>query len=179
MEPALAEPAVTIAILVANPALGSVLTMVLAGDPRLRVRPFDSEVALRTYMRLAAVDLLVADFDSVACRADRLTGGLRADSELGRRDFQVIALTSVASAEIKDRCISAGIDEMIVKPMSPKYLLERVTARIARRAPTLNAGYRPPRSESIASLAVRRARAIAAPGSNVIPLFGGEPLPQH
>jgi CheY-like chemotaxis protein len=173
-----AEQVATIAVLVANPALSSVLTMVLAGDPKLRVRPFDSAIGLSTYVRLAPVDLLVADFDSVAARADRLAAGLRAEPDLVRRDFQVIALASTASPEIKALCISAGIDEVIVKPMSPKYLLERVQARLARRV-AVNAGYRPARPAAIASLAARRARAIAAPGSNVIPLFGRSPLPQH
>ena len=53
----------TVAILAANPALTSVLTMVLAGDTRLRVRPFESEAELFAYMRIAPLDLAVVDFD--------------------------------------------------------------------------------------------------------------------
>ena len=43
----------------------SVLTMVLAGDPALRVRQFEGQLALTAYMRLAPVDLVVADFEEV------------------------------------------------------------------------------------------------------------------
>ena len=53
----------TVAILVSNPALSSILGMVLAATPSLRVRPFESLLALSTYMRLAPVDLIVADLD--------------------------------------------------------------------------------------------------------------------
>jgi two-component system phosphate regulon response regulator PhoB len=124
----------TIAVLVANPALSSVLSMVLASVPTFRVRPFDSEHSLVTYMRLAPVDVVVTDFDSVAARADRVTRDLRADEAIPYRDYQVIALASDVSPETKDLCIGAGIDEVIVKPMSPRYLLERVQARLARVA---------------------------------------------
>ncbi|MBN9310517.1 hypothetical protein, partial [Devosia sp.] len=88
----MAEPSRTIAVLVANPALGSILSMVLASVPSYRVRPFDSEVALVTYMRLAPVDVVVTDFDSAGARADRVTRDLRADDAIPYRDYQVIAL---------------------------------------------------------------------------------------
>ncbi len=58
-----AEPLKTVAVLVANPALSSILSMTLAGARRCGVRPFESELALTTYMRLAPVDLVVTDFD--------------------------------------------------------------------------------------------------------------------
>jgi two-component system phosphate regulon response regulator PhoB len=168
----LAEPVRTIAVLVANPALSSILSMVLASVPNFRVRTFESEVALVTYMRLAPVDVVVTDFDSVSARADRVTCDLRADTAIPYHDYQVIALASAVSPATKDLCIASGIDEVIVKPMSPKYLLERVQSRLARRA---------------ASVAVRRPARQPTPRrpdfsqySNVIPLWTRErPLPQH
>ena len=54
------------------------------------------------------------------------------------------------------------IDEIILKPMSPKYLLERVVSRLARTT-------------------ARQTRKPAAPlqwPANVIPLFGQAPQPQ-
>jgi DNA-binding response OmpR family regulator len=171
----LAEPLKTIAVLVANPALGSVLSMVLASSPAFRVRPFETELALLTYMRLAPVDLIVADFDSESDRADLVTRRLRAETTLERPEFQVIALASAVNAETKNLCIAAGIDEVIVKPMSPKYLLERVQARL-RRNGVVNAGYRPARTPVVARLAPRP---DFSQYSNVIPLFGRRPAPQH
>jgi two-component system phosphate regulon response regulator PhoB len=157
----MSEPAKVVAVLVSNPALSSILSMVLASVPTLRVRPFESELALTTYMRLAPVDLIVSDFDSASARADRVAQALHSDKSLERRNFQVIALASEVTAETKQASITAGIDEIIVKPMSPKYLLERVLSRLQRRTPQA------PRP------AVRPiSRDIVRAGSNVIPLFG-------
>ncbi len=168
----MAEPSRTIAILVANPALSSILSMVLASVPSFRVRPFESEVALVTYMRLAPVDIVVTDFDSANARADRVTRDLRADDAIPHSAFQVIALASQVSPETNALCIAAGIDEVIVKPMSPKYLLERVQSRLARQS-----ARDPQRS-------LRRAPSLRRPDfsqyGNVIPLWTPErPLPQH
>src|SRR5262245_61539355 len=130
----MSEPAKVVAVLVSNPALSSILSMVLASVPTLRVRPFESELALTTYMRLAPVDLILSDFDSQSAPADRVAQALHTDRSLERRSFQVIALASEVTAEMKKASISAGIDEIIVKPMSPKYLLERVLSRLQRRS---------------------------------------------
>jgi two-component system, OmpR family, phosphate regulon response regulator PhoB len=157
----MSEQAKVVAVLVANPALSSILSMVLASVPTLRVRPFESETALTTYMRLAPVDLLVCDFDSRNAPADRVAEALRRDKTLTRRSFQVIALASEVTAQTKRVSISAGIDEIIVKPMSPKYLLERVLSRLQRRAAS---------SPRASTRAVPRDLSLA--GSNVIPLFG-------
>lgn len=167
----MADQARTIAVLVANPALSSILSMVLASAPGFRVRPFDSELALVTYMRLAPVDVIVTDFDSVTARADRVSRDLRADAAIPYREYQVIALASEVSPETKNLCIASGIDEVIVKPMSPKYLLERVQSRLARRAATLA-----PRLAKSPTLR----RPDFSQYSNVIPLWTRErPLPTH
>lgn len=160
----MAEPAKVVAILVSNPALSSILSMVLASVPSLRVRPFESQLALATYMRLAPVDLIVSDFDSDSAPADLVVRELHADHRLDGNRFQVIALASVVTAETKRASIRAGIDEIIMKPMSPKYLLERVLSRLQRRP-------LPPR------IAPRFAPDFA--GSNVIPLFGPRPHAAH
>ena len=47
------QPAKVVAIIAASPALSSLLAMVVAGDPLLKVRLFESEVELIAYMRLA------------------------------------------------------------------------------------------------------------------------------
>jgi response regulator RpfG family c-di-GMP phosphodiesterase len=168
----LAEPIRTVAVLVANPALSSILSMTLAGAPSLRVRPFESQLALTTYLRLAPVDLIVADFDSETARADRLAEELHADSKLERRDFQVIALASSLDIQAKAASMHAGIDEIIMKPMSPKYLVERVLARLARRMPSV----KPLRPVARTS---PPAEGWARFGDNVVPLFGRSPEVQH
>lgn len=151
--------------------------MVLASVPSFRVRPFESELALVTYMRLAPVDIVVTDFDSASARADRVSRDLRADQSIPHHDYQVIALASVVSPETKELCIASGIDEVIVKPMSPKYLLERVQSRLKQRAPTQQSIH-----QTLRRLTPRPV--ASAPdfrvGNNVIPLFTqNRPLPQH
>ena len=127
----MAEPIRTVAVLVANPALSSILSMTLAGSTPLRVRPFDTQIALTTYLHLAPADLVIADFDSVPARADRLAQDLRGDAAVHSRNLQIIALASELTPDAKAASIHAGIDEIIMKPMSPKYLVERVLARLA------------------------------------------------
>jgi DNA-binding response OmpR family regulator len=160
----MAEPMKTVAVLVANPALSSILSMTLAGVALLRVRPFETQLALTTYLRLAPADLVVADFDSLPARADRLAADLRADPALASRGVQIIALASAITPEIKLASIHAGIDEIIVKPMSPRYLVERVLARLARPPAPERAGRRP----------VLR-RDWSGFGDNVVPLFRPQP----
>ena len=158
----MATSAKVVAIFVSNPALGSILAAVLASNPALRVRSFESQLALTTYMRLAPVDLIVADFDGEVS-ADRLATDLRADTRLERRDFQLIALASKVTSEVRDASLGAGIDEIILKPMSPRYLLERVVSRLARVA---------------ARQQLRKSAPVQWP-ANVIPLFGRQPQPLH
>lgn len=156
----MAEPMKTVAVLVANPALSSILSMTLAGVPSLRVRPFDTQLALTTYLRLAPADLVVADFDSMPARADRLAADLRADGVLASPQVQIIALASAITPEIKMASIHAGIDEIIVKPMSPRYLVERVLARLARPSAPVRTGRRAALSPDWSGF-----------GDNVVPLF--------
>jgi two-component system, OmpR family, phosphate regulon response regulator PhoB len=132
----LADPQHTVAVLVANPALSSILSMTLAGAPTLRVRPFDSKLALTTYLHLAPADLVVADFDSLTARADLLAEEIRRDAAIHSRAVQIVALASSLTKDAKIASIHAGIDEIIMKPMSPRYLLERVLARLAKPVPS-------------------------------------------
>jgi len=158
----MAEPLQTVAVLVANPALSSILSMTLAGAPSLRVRPFETEAALLSYLQVAQADLVVADFDSLPARADRLAERLRSDVTISKR-MQIIALASQLSIDVKAASIHAGIDEVIMKPMSPRYLVERVLARLAKtKAPERRRGL--------------SKRDWSAFGDNIVPLV--QPAPE-
>ena len=88
------------------------------------------------------------------------------ESKLARKRLQIVALASALSIETKAASIHAGIDEIIMKPMSPRYLVERVLARLAAK----------PKPEI-----VRRGlnkRDWSAFGDNVVPLFRQAPQPQ-
>lgn len=157
----MAQPLKTVAILVANPALSSILSMTLAAAPSLRVRPFGTEAALRSYLQVTSADLVVADFDSVPARADQLAERLRADGIISER-IPVIALASAVTPDVRAAALNSDIDEIIVKPMSPRYLVERVMARLARTRPG------------------GRRRGLHRPdwstfGDNIVPLFRTQP----
>ena len=154
----------TVALLVANPALSSILSMTLAGVTSLRVRPFETQVALTTYLRLAPADLVVVDVDSTIAHAGKLAEAIRDHGFQDGRRLQIIALAGTVTPEIRDAAAAAGIDEVIVKPMSPRYLVERVVARLAT-------GSRPPAQP------VRRRPAMpdwSRFGDNIVPLFERE-----
>ncbi|MDB5622061.1 MAG: response regulator [Devosia sp.] len=119
-----------VAVFAANTALSSLLAMVLAGDSRLRVRQFECEEALLTYMRLAPVDVLIVDFDREGRPAYEMVEGIRLDLTILCRDVPVIALTRSITPPMRHQAISAGIDEVVIKPMSPRHLLQRVQARL-------------------------------------------------
>lgn len=152
------EPARVVAIIAANPALSSILGMMLAADPKFRVRQFESAKAIETYMRIAPVDLVVADFDCEAAPADTLAGTLHGENFTTSRPFQIIALTHKATPSVKLAAMKAGISEVIVKPMSPRYLLERVRSRLMRAAEL-------PRERRLPPIAAALRR------DNVVPLF--------
>ncbi|MDR3475235.1 MAG: hypothetical protein P4M09_26585 [Devosia sp.] len=173
------QPVKVVAVLAANPALSSVLSAVLASTPSLRVRQFESQIALQTYMRLSVVDLLVADFDCEAAPAAALARLLRLDDTLVRRGFQIIALAGDVTEDLKQASIASGIDEVIVKPMSPKYLLERVRSRL--KQPAFRPGGPSPAPVRREWLPTRPPASLsasyAARGDNVVQLFTSQRLP--
>lgn len=156
----MSEPAKIVAIIAANHALSSLLAMVIAGDRRLKVRVFESELELVAYMRLAPVHMLVCDFDREGHPAYEMVEGIRLNNDLISRDVPVIALTRSITPPMRHQAISAGIDEVVIKPMSPRHLLQRIQVRLRTRSVVgAMAGYRGPE---------RRDRT---------PLPGPEPLP--
>jgi DNA-binding response OmpR family regulator len=157
-----------VAVLAANPALTSVLSATLATMPGLKVRSFESEAGLVAYMRFARVDLLVCDFDCPEAPAGELTRSLRRNAELGCADMQVIALTRRVGPHLKVVATMHGIDEVIAKPMSPKYLLERVMARLSWSP---GEAMPPPVVAGLLRRPSRQGSMTRNWGANVVPLF--------
>jgi DNA-binding response OmpR family regulator len=107
---------------------------------------------------------VVADFDSVPARADRLAEELRGDRGIASPELQIIALASALTPETKLASIHAGIDEIIMKPMSPKYLVERVLARLAKKS-----------AAAVRARTSIRRKDWSSFGDNVVPLFKRRP----
>jgi DNA-binding response OmpR family regulator len=170
--PCLSESAKTVAIIAANPALTALLAMVVAGDSRLKVRQFDSELALIAYMRLAHVDVLVCDFDREGRPAYEMVEAIRLNGELVSQDVPVIALTRVITPPMRHQAISAGIDEVLIKPMSPRHLLQRIQARLRTRSVVgVLGGYRGPERRNRTTMPAPQPVPARREADNVIPLF--------
>lgn len=142
------------AVLAANAAMSSILTMMLRECPGLRVRQFVNAGEVLDYAKIAPIDVLVCDFlltgDSVPALVRELRQGKRSLS----RAVKVIALVREIDRSARARIIDAGIDEIIVKPMSPAHIKERVMVRL---------GLAPARASSpIATL---------RPRPRIVPLF--------
>ena len=113
-------PVPTIAVLSNSPALASVLGATLRRGHGWRVREFCDHRAL-----------LVTDYDLDRVTAADVALSIRNGDDLASRHVQIIALSRTVDSEMRRRCVQAGIDEVIVKPMSPVYLEERIAARLA------------------------------------------------
>lgn len=176
----MSEPAKVVAIIAANPALSSLLGMVVAGDSRLKVRIFESELELISYMRLAPVHMLVCDFDREGRPAYEMVEGIRLNGDLISQDVPVIALTRSITPPMRHQAISAGIDEVIIKPMSPRHLLQRVQARLRTRSVVgVLGGYRGPDRRNRIAMPVPIPAPTRRMTDNVIPLFPDRRKPQQ
>ncbi len=170
----------TVAVIAATPALSSILTMVLAADARLRVRQFDSDLALLAYMRLAPVDVLVCDFDREGRPAYEMVEAIRLDNSIESQEVQVIALTRTITPPMRHQSISAGIDEVLIKPMSPRHLLHRVQARLrARPVIAVSSGYRGPERRNRLAPILPLVHQGRRASDNVVQLFPDRRKPKH
>ena len=176
----MSEPAKVVAIIAANQALTALLGMVVAGDSRLKVRQFDSELSLIAYMRLAPIDMLVCDFDREGRPAYEMVESIRLNGSLVSQDVPVIALTRTITPPMRHQAISAGIDEVIIKPMSPRHLLQRIQARLRSRSVVgVLGGYRGPERRNRAPMPTPHPVPTRRVTDNVIPLFPDRRKPRH
>jgi len=159
-----------VAVITASPALGSIIAMMLDNEEQLGVQQFNDADTLLTHMRIVPVDLIVMDYHLEG--TVQLVLNMRRD--LPHRQFETLVLTGRVTPEVKLACKFARIDEVIIKPMSPVFLKERVLSRLqARNLAHEGLGGHGKIDDRCAALkpeiaATRRAN---WPG-NVVPLFG-------
>ena len=174
------EPTKVVAIIAANTALSSLLAMVVAGDSQLKVRQFESDIDLIAYMRIAPLDMLVCDFDREGRPAYEMVESIRLNNRLISQEVPVIALTRTITPPMRHQAISAGIDEVIIKPMSPRHLLQRIQARLRTRSVVgVLGGYRGPDRRNRAPVPTPHPTPTRRVTDNVIPLFPDRRKPRH
>lgn len=126
----MAPTAPTIAIVSESAAFGSILCSLLRRERGWRVRGFATARALHDYMRIAPVAIVVCDYELEGALLPTFAARLRQDGDLVSRDAQILALSRIVEPDMRKACVASGIDEVIVKPMSPAYLAERIRARL-------------------------------------------------
>lgn len=168
-----------VGIVAQNRALSSILAMMLRDCVDTRVRVFETHKALQIYLRIAPIHLLLCDYqlDDMSC--PQLVSSLKSNPQMHTENMQIIALTRNIDRNMQHEIGITGIDEVIVKPMSPAYIRERVTARLAlpvkfKRVPMNNSSI-VKRVDAYIE-AIKPTRDLP---SNVVQLFGQHQPAQH
>jgi two-component system sensor histidine kinase RpfC len=99
---------------------GVAVTLVADGEAAL-------EAARRADFDLAFIDLRMPKIDGID-----FTERVRGSEENGRR-LPIIALTANAAEDIKDRCLAAGMDAFLTKPVDAEALRTAVTKYTPKR----------------------------------------------
>ena len=114
------------------------LLMTNAGHAVLSAR--DAETGL-TIARSEHPDLVLMDIQLPGMDGFKATGVLKADA--ATRDIPVIALTSMAMKEDRERSESAGCDAYIAKPLRYRELYAAIERLLARGAALAGSDARP------------------------------------
>lgn len=119
-----------VAVLTQSTALGSIIAMILGREGDVRAQSLGSVAALEAHLRIVPADLVIADYDLGATTAPELFLSLRRNA--AHCAFRSIALTRDVSRQVQQSCNFAKIDEVVIKPMSPMFLVERARVWLAR-----------------------------------------------
>ncbi len=98
-----------------------------------RVTAVASRHEVEAALGLAAFDIVLMDLEAADIDAVATTAAIRTrETQTGRR-VPVIAMTTHALPEERDRCLTLGMDDCLVKPIKAADLDHRLTRIAARR----------------------------------------------
>lgn len=110
----------SVAILAANQAFTSILADVIEAERGHRVPCFSDVAALKTFLVISPVDVVVLDADAEGGR--ELAQQLRRHPRLANPFVQIVALTR-ANPAFHRPLLAAGADVVLQKPVAPARLL--------------------------------------------------------
>jgi DNA-binding response OmpR family regulator len=111
------------------------LRAALAREGYSGIDDFDRLPSLREALDKGDVDLVVMDSEMDSGEADRIITDLR-HNKLGKNPFVPVIVTiwNPTQEQVR-RVASSGTDDMLVKPLSPSQVFERIKALINQRKP--------------------------------------------
>ncbi|MGJ8526937.1 response regulator [Maritalea sp.] len=165
-----------IGIIAQNRALSSILSMVLRDCEDVRIRVFESQAALKSYLRIAPIHLLICDYQLANLSCPVLIAALKCNPQMHTENMQVIALTQGIDRKMQKAIGAAGIDEIIVKPMSPAYIRERADARLMLPTKYKRVPKQTEQKSFRSTYNVQQVDTDLPWADNVIPLFGNRQM---
>ena len=105
----------------------------------LRSSGFEVTTALNGEEGLASLDanppdVVLLDFEMPGLNGDEVCGRIRAGSDPARRELPVIMLTAHSGTADEVRCLSAGANDFVTKPVSRAVLEARIHTQLRLRA---------------------------------------------
>jgi CheY-like chemotaxis protein len=114
-----------------NPVNQKVACGLLQRQGHTVVVAVNGKEALQT-LRDQVFDLVLMDVQMPEMDGIQTTAAIRAGEEGTGRRLPIIALTAQAFQEDRERCLAAGMDGYLAKPVHPQQLLQTVTKVTAR-----------------------------------------------
>jgi CheY-like chemotaxis protein len=121
------EPAVRVLIVDDDALMRAGLRGVLSADPGIEVvgTAPNGKLALTKLAQLAP-DLLTMDIEMPEMNGIEATAAIRRTEANGGVRLPIVGVTAHALKGDRERCIEAGMDDYLPKPISPKALLDKV-----------------------------------------------------
>lgn len=114
-------------ILTQSEALSSILAATLREDGARETHQARTLRNALGLVRLFPIDFVICDRVVGGQRMENILPLLRENAVHG--SFETILLTNDVDAGLQDICRQTGIDEVIIKPMSPRFISERLAVR--------------------------------------------------
>jgi two-component system sensor histidine kinase/response regulator len=116
-----------------NPINQKVACRLLEKDGHIVAVVANGREALDT-LRDAHFDLVLMDVQMPEMDGIEATEAIRADERGSERRLPIVALTAQANAEDRDRCLQAGMDGYVTKPVHAPSLFQAMADALGERA---------------------------------------------
>jgi two-component system, sensor histidine kinase and response regulator len=139
-----------------NPANRKLVATLLRKRGHLVTTASNGREALRRLKTETAVDVVLMDVQMPEMDGFEATAAIRSGEAISGRHLPIVAMTAHALAEDRERCLKAGMDAYVPKPIAPQQLHEAIEAA-ARNTRAVDAAVESGPRPSAAAFDERRA----------------------